>query len=203
VSVTKVAVLVVLGALVGGCTSNVSAPTAPMSVPVFSQSEATSPNANGGNLGTPLSADEEVMPAGVVNTSRARGSAIFQLSADGMNLTYQLIVADIENAFMAHIHRQAPGFNGPIVVWLYPSTATTPGPLGAGRLDGVIATGTITAANLVGSLAGQPLSALVDEIKAGNTYVNVHTNDGVAPTNTGPGDFPGGEIRGQIEHRGH
>jgi hypothetical protein len=26
----------------------------------------------------------------------------------------------------------------------------------------------------------------------------VHTNDGVPPPNTGPGDFPGGEIRGQI-----
>jgi hypothetical protein len=26
----------------------------------------------------------------------------------------------------------------------------------------------------------------------------VHTNDGVAPPDTGPGDFPGGEIRGQI-----
>ena len=28
--------------------------------------------------------------------------------------------------------------------------------------------------------------------------VNVHTDNGVAPANTGPGDFPGGEIRGQI-----
>jgi hypothetical protein len=209
--VNKIAVLVILGACAGGCTSNVTAPTAPMSVPVFSQSEATPPNAseatpanaNGANLGTPLTPDEEVMPAGVVNMSRARGSAIFQLSADGTSLTYRLIVANIENAFMAHIHREAPGFNGPIVVWLFPSTATTPGPLGAGRLDGVIATGTITAANLVGPLAGQPLSALVGEIKAGNTYVNVHTNDGVDPTNTGPGDYPGGEIRGQLEHRGH
>jgi hypothetical protein len=35
-------------------------------------------------------------------------------------------------------------------------------------------------------------------IEAGDAYVNVHTNDGVAPTNTGPGDFPGGEIRGQL-----
>jgi hypothetical protein len=26
----------------------------------------------------------------------------------------------------------------------------------------------------------------------------MHTNDGVPPINTGPGDFPGGEIRGQI-----
>jgi Zn-finger nucleic acid-binding protein len=38
----------------------------------------------------------------------------------------------------------------------------------------------------------------LDEMRAGNTYVNVHTSDGVAPINTGPGDFPGGEIRGQI-----
>ena len=33
-------------------------------------------------------------------------------------------------------------------------------------------------------------------------YVNVHTNDGVAPPNTGPGEFPGGELRGQLLHRG-
>jgi hypothetical protein len=37
---------------------------------------------------------------------------------------------------------------------------------------------------------------------AGNAYVNVHTNDGVDPTNTGAGDFPGGEIRGQIFQNG-
>lgn len=67
-----------------------------------------------------------------------------------------------------------------------------------GRTDGVLATGTITAADLVGPLAGQPLSALIDAINAGNTYVNVHTNDGAAPTNTGPGDFPRGEVRGQV-----
>jgi hypothetical protein len=32
--------------------------------------------------------------------------------------------------------------------------------------------------------------------------VNVHTNDGIDPTNTGAGDFPGGEIRGQIRLAG-
>jgi hypothetical protein len=37
------------------------------------------------------------------------------------------------------------------------------------------------------------------QIRANNTYVNVHTNDGVLPANTGPGDFPGGEIRGQLQ----
>jgi hypothetical protein len=162
-----------------------------------------SPSATGGNLGTPLSAAEEVMPPGVVNDSRARGNAVFQLNAEGTALAYQLSVANIENAFMAHIHLGAPGSNGGIVVWLFPSTNTVPGPVAGGRLDGVIARGTITAVNLVGALTGQPLSALVDAIKAGNAYVNVHTSDGVDPPNTGPGDFPGGEIRGQVEHRGH
>lgn len=203
---SKAKYLVIASALLTACSSEAPQPTAPFAVPVVSQAlhaPGGSPASNGGNFGTPLSAAEEVMPAGVVNDSNARGSAIFQLNADGTELSYKLIVANIDNAFMAHIHRGAAGANGPIVVWLYPSTATTPGPVGAGRLDGVIAEGTITAANLVGPLAGAPLSALLDILTSGNAYVNVHTNDGVAPTNTGPGDFPGGEIRGQAEHRGH
>jgi hypothetical protein len=194
------------GLLFAGCASDAPAPTAPMSIPVVEQSTHApngSPQSNGGNFGTPLSGDEEVMPAGVVNTSTARGNAIFQLSADGQSLSYKLIVANIENVFQAHIHRGVAGTNGGIVVWLYPSTAPVAGPLGGGRLDGVIAEGTITAANLVGTLAGQPLSALVDLLQNGQAYVNAHTNDGVSPTNTGPGDYPGGEVRGQVEHRGH
>ena len=82
------------------------------------------------------------MPAGVVNTSNAVGNAIFNLSEDGTELSYKLIVANIDNAFMAHIHIAPAGVNGPIAVWLYPGT--TPGltaPLGQGRLDGVIAQG--------------------------------------------------------------
>lgn len=199
------AVVLVLGVVVAtGCSSD-SSPTSPISVPVTTQAlhGEGGENARGANFGTPLSGAEEVMPAGVENTSRARGSAIFQLSADENSLQYKLIVANIENAFMAHIHRAPAGSNGGIVVWLYPSTATVPGSTGGGRLDGVIAEGTITSSNLVGTLAGQPLSALVDLLRTGGAYVNVHTSDGVDPGNTGPGDYPGGEVRGQIEHRGH
>jgi len=197
---SKAAALIVVSTLFVACSSDAPpSPTAPISVPVFSQGER-SPNANGGNFGTPLSGAEEVP----VRETRARGNAIFQLNAEGTAISYKLIVANINNAFMAHIHQNVVGANGPITVWLYPST--TPGqqePFGQGRLDGVIAQGTITAADLVGPLAGQPLSALVSDLSTGNAYVNVHTNDGVDPANTGPGDFPGGEIRGQIEHRGH
>jgi hypothetical protein len=43
---------------------------------------------------------------------------------------------------------------------------------------------------------------VVAAIEAGNVYVNVHTSDGDATPNEGPGDFPGGEIRGQVEVQG-
>ena len=58
--------------------------------------------------------------------------------------------------------------------------------------------GAFTSTQLEGPLEGRSLGALVREMRAGRTYVNVHTDDGVAPPDTGPGDFPGGEIRGQI-----
>jgi hypothetical protein len=62
----------------------------------------------------------------------------------------------------------------------------------------VLAEGTITEADLINELADMTIADLVAAIKAGNTYVNVHTNDGVGAINTGPGDVPGGEVRGQI-----
>jgi hypothetical protein len=133
--------------------------------------------------------------------TKAQGQALFHLSDDGQSMEYKLIAANIENAFMAHIHIGNAESAGPIAVWLFPGTAPVPLPLAdaAGRVDGVIAEGTFTAANFVGPLAGHPMSDLVSAIQAGNAYVNVHTNDGIAPTNTGPGDFPGGEIRAQLE----
>jgi CHRD domain len=140
-----------------------------------------------------LSGDEEV-PA---RETLAQGQAIFHLSADGTQLDYTLIVANIENVVASHIHVGAEGVNGPVVAFLFGPAAP-----GGGQVEGVLAQGTITADDLVGPLAGQPLSALIAAMRAGNTYVNVHTNDGVDPPNTGPGDFPGGEIRGQIDPTG-
>ena len=142
------------------------------------------------NFVTPLSGAEEV-PARDTN---ARGLAKFQLSKDGTELSYKLIASNIENVIAAHIHLGPVGVNAPVVAFLYGPVAP-----GGGRTDGVLAEGTITTADLVGPLAGMSLSDLMAAMEAGNTYVNVHTSDGVAPDNTGPGDFPGGEIRGQID----
>jgi hypothetical protein len=133
------------------------------------------------NFGTNLSGAEEVPPVETL----ARGQAIFQLSKDGTELSYKLIVANIENVTMAHIHLGAAGVNGPVVVWLYPSAP--PPQLIEGRFDGVLAEGLITADDLVGPLAGASMDDLIDAIRAGNTYVNVHTSQ-----------YPPGEVRGQI-----
>ena len=126
--------------------------------------------------------------------SNGQAQAIFHLSDDGAQLEYKLNVANIENVVASHIHMAPVGVNGPIVAFLFGPAAP-----GGGRTEGTLAEGTITAANLIGPLAGHPLSDLVSAIESGNAYVNVHTNDGVDGVNTGPGDFPGGEIRGQIK----
>ena len=140
------------------------------------------------NYSVHLDGDTEV-PA---NASLGTGQAIFKLSPDGTSLDYKLIVANLDNPVAAHIHVGPPGVNGPVVVLLFS------GPPGTGTANGVIAEGTVTAANLTGPLAGQPFSALVAALNSGNAYVNVHTNDGVPPAGTGPGDLPGGEIRGNF-----
>jgi hypothetical protein len=132
-------------------------------------------------LTTQLSGAEEVP----MNDSAGRGVAVVQLSQDGSALTYRLNVANIENVTQAHIHLGAAGSNGPVVAWLYPSGP--PAQLIPGRSSGTLATGTITAEDLVGPLAGQPLSALWSSIAAGTAYVNVHTSQ-----------HPPGEIRGQM-----
>jgi hypothetical protein len=132
------------------------------------------------NFRAHLSGDNEVPPVDTL----AQGQAIFKLSDDGTALHYKLIAANIDNILQAHIHVGPAGANGPVVAFLYPSAP--PAVLIPGRFDGVLATGTITAANLVGPLAGQSLDSLIAEMRAGNTYTNVHT---IA--------FPGGEVRGQ------
>ena len=116
----------------------------------------------------------------------AHGVATFRLSADGKSLSFRLYVADIENVSMAHIHMAPAGQEGPVVAWLYPSKP--PAVVKKGKFTGVLARGTVTAAELQGPLQGKTIGDLVDQIKGGTVYVNVHTEK-----------YPAGEIRGQIE----
>ena len=121
----------------------------------------------------------------------ARGAAVFRLNAEGTELGFRLVVANIENVFAAHIHCGVAGVSGPVGVTLF-----TGAPAG-GRTDGVLASGIVTAPDIGNACGWLDLYDVVTALESGDTYVNVHTNDGLAPPDTGPGDFPLGEIRGQ------
>jgi hypothetical protein len=123
-----------------------------------------------------LSGGQEVPPV----ETNAVGQVKLQLSNDGSELYYKLIVANIENVRFSHIHLAPAGTNGPIVVFLYPGPTL-------GNVNGILAEGIITSSDLTGPLAGQDLSDLISEINEGGTYINVHTDQ-----------VPSGEIRGQI-----
>jgi len=120
-----------------------------------------------------------------VGGSQAGGKATFELNKEGTVLRYKLTASNVVGATMAHIHLAPPGKDGPVAAWLYPSGP--PPMLKEGKFEGTLAEGNITAENLQGDLKGKPLSALVEKIEAGETYVNLHTKE-----------KPGGEARGQI-----
>lgn len=114
--------------------------------------------------------------------TKAKGDVAFKLSSDGKELSYKLDVKNIENPTAAHIHRGMKGKNGPPLANLFT------GPKKEGKFSGGLSEGTITTAELMGDLMGKPLDDLVQLIKTGEAYVNVHTDAN-----------PNGEIRGQIK----
>lgn len=119
--------------------------------------------------------------------TEARGGATFAVHQDAGAVSYAVTVEGIENPNQAHIHRGAPGENGPVVAWLYPGPEAQEPRLVADRFDGVLARGVVGADDLTGPLEGESLDALVEAMADGEAYVNVHTEEN-----------PGGEIRGQI-----
>ena len=134
---------------------------------------------------------DQAVPARV---TQANGQAHFAVSPDQSQVEFRVTVANIENVTTAGIYLGAPGTAGELVATLY-------GPVAAagGKKTGVLATGTITESNLVGSLAGRPMSDLISAMAAGNAFVTVATDDGQGSPDSKPGDFSTGEIRGQIQ----
>ena len=218
----RLALFAIAVVVAGACSSeSVQSPAQPESISLPVQVTTAQHAGVAHNQSVHLSGDQEpftpATPGGPTPAdSRAQGQAIIQIAEDGDSFDYKLNVSNIENVVQAHIHCGPAGVNGPIVVWFYPSkTATTALTGPTGRHDGVLIEDTIgptdvrtftaNAANNAAcpiATAGAPTFAeVLERIRSGNAYVNVHTNDGVAPTNTGPGDFPGGEVRGQFKDR--
>jgi hypothetical protein len=125
-----------------------------------------------------LTGAQEVPPV----ATPASGTARVVVSPDRRSMQVVLSVTNIRQVHEAHIHLGRPGQNGPIVTFIFGSTRGIDAPFPL-----LLTNQIFTARDLAGPLFGMPLSALVTQMLAGNTYVNVHTNR-----------RPDGEIRGQL-----
>lgn len=132
-----------------------------------------------------LSSQQEVPPV----KSDATGTAWFSITKtkDGQpEILYRLSVKNINNVIMAHLHIGSANENGMHVAWLYPTNAEKPSEV-EGHYTGLLTKGVITKDNLVEGMKGQSLAKLIDDMRHGKVYVNVHTKQN-----------PSGEIRGQL-----
>jgi hypothetical protein len=154
---------------------------------------APSVAAPGGTFKADLTGFEEV-PA--ISTD-ASGTFEAKIDPAGPTIEYTLSYSDIQNAFAAHIHLGQAAVNGGVSVFLCGGGDKPACPATGGTV-----TGTIDAADVIGpatqGIAVGELDELIEAMTAGVTYANVHTSDGVDDPVGPPGDFPGGEIRGQI-----
>jgi hypothetical protein len=143
---------------------------------------------------TGLTGFEEVP---VVSTN-ASGRFEAKIARDHLSITYTLTYSALQGQVrQAHIHVAQKNVNGGIVVWLCGSTQN-PGPTGtqtcpqSGAVSGTIAPADVQAVGTQQVAAGD-LQEVIDALRAGLAYVNVHTDLS-----------PGGEIRGQVDnHSGH
>ena len=167
----------VLLALAAACAESPATGADELVLPVFARGESH-------HFVSPLAGRNEVPPV----DTRASGNAVFRLSADGSALHYKLITAGLQNVTQSHVHLGPPTANGPVVVFLFGFVA------GGVTQNGILAEGTLTESDLIARPAigfGGTMEELVQAMRSGGAYVNVHT---VA--------VPSGEIRGQVRETG-
>ena len=139
----------------------------------------------------------EETPSAVSTT--ASGTFNARISNDETRIDWELTYSDLEGAVQqSHIHFGQKGVTGPISVFLCTNLGN--GPAGTQPCPAPPATisGTITAADVTNLANERGISAgefdeLIRAMRAGATYVNVHSTR-----------WPGGEIRSQIDgNSGH
>lgn len=139
----------------------------------------------------------EETPSAVSTTGNGTFNAV--ISNDGSRIDWELSYNDLEGAVQqAHIHFGQLSVTGPISVFLCTNlgngpAGTQPCPAPPATISGSITAADVTnLANERGISAGE-LNELIKAIRAGATYVNIHSTR-----------WPGGEIRSQIDgNSGH
>jgi hypothetical protein len=152
---------------------------------------------SGGDIKETLNGYEENMAVSTPGVGEF--SARIDSSAD--TISYTLSFAGIPTEVrQAHIHFEKRTNNGPIVAWLCdsalipsPRTSTPECPATGGTVSGVIERDDVGTGSAGQGISAGEFEEFVQAIRAGVTYVNVHSVG-----------FPGGEIRSQIgRHGGH
>jgi hypothetical protein len=126
---------------------------------------------------------------GAPTNSNAAGQATVEIVDDESAIYYQVEVAGLTNAFMAHIHVspvpvQATDPAGPIIFWFFGGPPPSGGNAIEERINGSLARGYINADS---NLASGTLADLIAAIKEGRATVVAHTTQN-----------PAGEIRGTL-----
>jgi hypothetical protein len=138
----------------------------------------------------PLTGYQEATPAGTASTASGTFEATINDDADSPTITYTLTYVGLSGpALFSHIHFGNRFDSGGVSAFLCGGGSKPPCP--PGTVDEAVVTGTITPADVVGptnqGILPGDFGKLVDAIRSGVTYVNVHSPQ-----------FPAGEIRGQI-----
>jgi hypothetical protein len=138
----------------------------------------------------------------VPSVSTAADGAFTARIRKDSTIDWELRYTDLEGAVQqAHIHLGQPGVNGGITVFLCTNlgngpVGTQPCPAPPAAITGTIAVADVspniaaTAGARTQGLNTGEIDELIDAMRAGATYVNVHSTL-----------WPGGEIRSQIEHQ--
>jgi hypothetical protein len=131
------------------------------------------------NFGAGLSGDNLIPPA----PGQGSGFAAFSTNGSQDAVNYRVLTHGVEKITQAHIHLGAADENGPVIAFLFGFDAAGVTP------NGTLTRGTLSASDLIaaGDFDGS-MEQLVDHLRAGTAYVNVHTMAN-----------PAGAVRGQID----
>ena len=126
---------------------------------------------------------------GAVVDTNATGVAKVEVVDGGTAIYYQINVAGLEGAFMAHIHVAPEPVTltdpaGPVVFWFFGGPPPVAADAVTERINGSLARGYIVTG---ADLASGTVSDLIDAISEGRASIIVHTTDS-----------PAGELRGTL-----
>lgn len=123
------------------------------------------------------------------------GSGEFKARIRGNAVEWELTYEDLEGTTTtaSHIHFGQKDVNGGVSVFFCGGPTTLACTPGSGSFSGTFTTADVVGPTAQGIAPGE-IAELIAAIRAGKTYVNVHTNK-----------HGGGEIRGQVgrDHRDH